>query len=131
MYRFELDLEPVSWLAPIKSKKFFYNPRHKEKIKTQGLLRNQWSACILTGYLKLRFTFIHEIPKSYSKKKRQQALDGLVFPTKKDLSNCVKFYEDCLKKIVIEDDRTIVKIESEKIYGEKGKIIIEIYLLCE
>jgi Holliday junction resolvase RusA-like endonuclease len=126
MYHIELDLEPVSWLASIKGKHTFYNPRDKEKQIATNLLMQQWHGTPLTDYLKLKFTFIHEVPKSASLKKKKACLNGEVFPTRKDLSNCVKFYEDCLKKIVISDDRIVVKIEAEKLYGEKGKVIIEI-----
>lgn len=126
MHRFELDLEPVSWLAPIRSRNTFYNPRDKEKQVICNLLMQQWHNPPLTDYMKLKFRFEHAVPKSFSKKRRDDALQGLTFPTRKDLSNCVKFYEDCLKKIVIEDDRIVVKIEAEKLYGEKGKIIIEL-----
>lgn len=126
MYTFELDLEPVSWLAPIRSQNRFYNPRDKEKYMTTNLLMQQWHEPPISDYVKLQFTFIHALPKSMSKKKQALALQGQLFPTRKDLSNCVKFYEDCLKKVVIEDDRIVVKITAEKLYGEKGKIIIGI-----
>lgn len=124
VHTFELNIEPVSWLAPIRSRNIFYNPRDKEKQVTCNLLMQQWHATPLAGYVKLQFTFIHEMPKSMSKKNRALALNGQLFPTRKDLSNCVKFYEDCLKKIIIEDDRTVVEINAKKLYGEKGKIII-------
>jgi Holliday junction resolvase RusA-like endonuclease len=124
MHVFELNIEPVSWLAPIRSRNIFYNPRDKEKQITTNLLMEQWHKPPISDYLKLHFTFVHEPPKSTSKKKREAMLRGEIFPTRKDLSNCVKFYEDCLKKIIIEDDRIVVEITAKKLYGEKGKIII-------
>lgn len=42
-----------------------------------------------------------------------------------DLSNMIKFYEDCLNGILWEDDRLIVEIYSFKIYAETpGTLII-------
>jgi Holliday junction resolvase RusA-like endonuclease len=126
MYTIELDIEPVSWLAPIKSRHIFYNPRDKEKQVTTNLIMQQWHEPPISDYVKLNFIFVHLPPKSASKKKREAMLQRLSFPTRKDLSNCVKFYEDCLKKIVIEDDRIVVEITAKKYYGEKAHITIEI-----
>jgi Holliday junction resolvase RusA-like endonuclease len=53
-------------------------------------------------------------------------LRGEIRPTCSDATNCQKFYEDCIKDILIEDDRYIAKISSEKIYGEQGKVLINI-----
>jgi Holliday junction resolvase RusA-like endonuclease len=124
LHTFELNIEPVSWLAPIRARNIFYNPRDKEKQVTSNLLMQQWHEPPISDYVKLNFTFVHAFPKSMSKKNRALAMQGQLFPTRKDLSNCVKFYEDCLKKIIIEDDRIVVEIIAKKLYGEKGKIII-------
>jgi len=53
-------------------------------------------------------------------------LNGEIFPTKSDTTNCQKFYEDCLKGIVFKDDRQVVIICSEKKYGEMGLVKIQI-----
>lgn len=126
MYTIELDIEPVSWLAPIRSRHIFYNPRDKEKQVTTNLIMQQWHEAPITNWVKLHFTFVHIFPKSMSRKNRALAIQRKLFPTKKDLSNCVKFYEDCLKKIVLEDDRIVVEITAKKYYGEKSHILIGI-----
>lgn len=58
-------------------------------------------------------------------------LDGEILPTNCDCTNLQKFYEDCLKNIVIKDDRYVVKITSEKLYRDKGCIFMKIYTLDE
>lgn len=53
-------------------------------------------------------------------------LDGDIIPTKGDCTNYQKLYEDCLKKIVITDDRNVEVIGSRKLYGEKGQVTIKV-----
>lgn len=40
-----------------------------------------------------------------------------------------KLYEDCLKGIVIKDDKNVCDIRSRKIYGNKDEIKISVYTL--
>lgn len=58
-------------------------------------------------------------------------LQGEIIPTHVDCTNCQKFSEDCLKGIVITDDRNVAKISSEKLYADKGKILIKVWTLEE
>ena len=52
-------------------------------------------------------------------------LNGLIHHTyNPDCSNLVKFCEDTLKEIVIEDDNQVVQISAIKLYGENPKTII-------
>ena len=53
-------------------------------------------------------------------------LEGKIIPTCKDVTNCQKFYEDCLKGIVIEDDRNVQMIVSRKFYGEIAQVRIRV-----
>lgn len=58
-------------------------------------------------------------------------LSGKIRPTHLDATNCQKFYEDCIKNILITDDRNVVKIMSEKLYGVKESILIQVWSLDE
>lgn len=58
-------------------------------------------------------------------------LKGEILPTSCDCTNLQKLYEDCLKGIVIKDDRKVAKIFSEKVYGEKEGVFIQILTLKE
>jgi Holliday junction resolvase RusA-like endonuclease len=70
----------------------------------------------------LSFLFAFEPPKSTSKKKRDKMLSGEIRHVKKpDVSNCVKFTEDCLKGTVIYDDSQVVSIRAKKFYAEKAE----------
>ena len=77
-------------------------------------------------YISIKIIAKFEIPQSYSKKKKQEALNGKVFPTKCDLDNIVKSITDGLNGTAFKDDRYIVGIEAEKVYSDKAETIVEI-----
>lgn len=77
--------------------------------------------------VELAVTAYYKIPKSFSKKKRTEALSGAVRPqTKPDIDNVVKVVCDALNKVAYNDDTQVVKIVAEKYYGETPGLIIEI-----
>jgi Holliday junction resolvase RusA-like endonuclease len=121
-----LNVDPVPWSAPKLSKYGTYDPKEAEKRATRFLIRQQYTGVPYTGYFNLSFTFIFAVPKSYSKKKRDLIERGLLVPTRSDLTNLQKFYEDCLKNIVIDDDRGVAYITSSKLYGKKGQVLITV-----
>lgn len=64
-----------------------------------------------------------EIPKSASKKKREQMLNGNIRPTiKPDLDNIAKSILDALNKLAYVDDKQIVFLEVEKFYDESPRV---------
>ena len=72
------------------------------------------------------------VPKSWSKKKTEQALDWFIFPTKKpDLDNVLKSIFDALNGYAYEDDAQIVVIESERFYASEPyiQVVVEKYEL--
>ena len=77
-------------------------------------------------FIKIKVVAKFAIPQSYSKKKREDALSGKLFPTKCDLDNIVKSITDGLNGKAYADDRYIYKIEAEKIFTDKDETIVEI-----
>ncbi len=68
-----------------------------------------------------------KIPKNTSKKNTELMLENNISPTKKpDIDNVVKIVLDALNKMAFRDDNQITKIDVEKRYGEKEKLIIRI-----
>ena len=64
-----------------------------------------------------------EIPKSASKKKREQMLKGNIRPTiKPDLDNIAKSVLDALNGLAYLDDKQIVFLEVEKFYDENPRV---------
>lgn len=78
--------------------------------------------------LRMNIEAYFAIPKSFSKKKREQALNQEIRPTvKPDCDNISKNICDALNGIVFPDDKQIVSLEVEKFYSEDEKVIIRIY----
>lgn len=76
----------------------------------------------LSGPLRAEFHFFFPVPKSVSKKKRAEMLNGMERPTKKpDLDNCIKSILDALNGIAFDDDSQVVKVVAEKWYSEEPR----------
>ena len=68
-----------------------------------------------------------QVPASWSKKKQAQALDGLMFPTKKpDVDNVVKAIFDALNGIVWGDDVQVVWLAASKRYDAIPGVLVGI-----
>ena len=61
------------------------------------------------NYIRIRMKFKFEVPKSYSKKKRIDALEGKIRPTKADIDNYIKSVLDGLNGKAFKDDRYVCK----------------------
>ena len=63
------------------------------------------------------------IPKSYSKKRFNDCLNGLERPCKKpDIDNYIKLLFDGMNGIVYKDDCQVVALEATKVYGTIGLV---------
>lgn len=78
------------------------------------------------SYIRIRMKFKFEVPKSYSKKKRIEALEGKIRPTKADIDNYIKSVLDGLNKIAFKDDRYVYAVLAEKEYAEEASIEVTI-----
>lgn len=79
------------------------------------------------GQISARIIAYYSIPKSISKKKREEMLQGKIRPVKKpDIDNIVKSILDSLNKIAYDDDSQVVKCDIEKFYDENPRVEVEI-----
>ena len=70
-----------------------------------------------TKALRMDVIAYYTVPKSYSKKKKQQCLDGEIRPTKiPDADNILKIIADSLNGLAYADDRQIVEMHIKKAY---------------
>jgi Holliday junction resolvase RusA-like endonuclease len=126
-----LILEPPkiwSWKSHQGFGKKSFNPLYKEREYVQYHIRKQYTENLLACAVRITYDFFFTPPKNLSKKRRQAMICGEIKHTiRPDATNMIKFWEDCLKGIVIEDDSLAYKNEAEKHYAEKCQVIIKIY----
>ena len=84
---------------------------------------------LIEGPIWLMIKIFKQIPKSWSKKKYMQAINGEILPTgRPDLSNYIKSIEDAENGIFWSDDGQVVSYleGTGKVYGDEPKVEIEI-----
>lgn len=68
-----------------------------------------------------------EIPKSTSKKRREQMIKNEIRPTKKpDIDNITKIILDALNKFVYKDDTQVVELIVRKYYADTPKVYVKV-----
>lgn len=106
-----------------------YTPKNTMKYETQikneyylqdGRYYNEEPLCII-------IVAYYEIPKSWSKKKRDLAFCNQLKPmVKPDLDNVIKVVLDALNKVAYADDKQICRIVAEKKYSIMPRLEIEL-----
>lgn len=77
--------------------------------------------------LDMRIMAYYAIPKSASKKKRQEMLERRIRPLKKsDWDNVGKIIADSLNEIAYKDDVQIVDGQVRKFYSDKPRVVVTI-----
>ena len=68
-----------------------------------------------------------DIPSSWSKRRHDQALQGMVAATKKpDMDNVLKSCLDAMNNIVYDDDNQVVTLVCQKFYGLKPGVQVTV-----
>ena len=76
----------------------------------------------------MKVTAYYSIPKSVSKKKRDEMINGIIRPTKKpDYDNIAKVVSDALNEVAYRDDKNIVDCVVQKFYSEKPRLEIQLW----
>ena len=88
---------------------------------------NKYKGQKLDGEIIAEIIAYFSIPNSFSKKKRAQAIEGKIRPTKKpDTDNIAKTILDSLNGIAFEDDKQVVALLVKKLYGEEAKVVVSL-----
>lgn len=70
-------------------------------------------------YVSVSVSAFFPVPKSYSKKKREDCLERRLRPDKKpDMDNILKVVLDALNEVAYEDDKQVVELIGRKYYTE-------------
>lgn len=81
----------------------------------------------MSGAMRADITAYFKIPKSASKKRKQEMLVGRIRPTKKpDWDNIAKIICDPLNEIAYKDDSYIVSGSVDKYYSDDPRVEVEI-----
>lgn len=78
------------------------------------------------NFIEVELVFAFTPPKSWSKKKINEALEGYIRPTKSDIDNYIKSVLDSLNTVAYSDDRYVYKISAIKKYDTEEYIEINI-----
>ncbi|MFJ8513397.1 RusA family crossover junction endodeoxyribonuclease [Lysinibacillus xylanilyticus] len=82
---------------------------------------------LITEEIRLCIDVYRKIPKSFSKKKHQQAVDGVLKPTTKpDIDNLVKGIKDGLSKVLWHDDSQVTELVARKLYSDNPRAEVTI-----
>ena len=106
-----------------------YTPQ--KTVDYENLIKNEWikqygNLMPLEGPLEARVTFIFEVPKSWSKRKKESALEQYTPHTSRpDLDNLVKCL-DALNGLAFKDDSQIASLTADKYYGPSAMMILEL-----
>jgi len=127
MIQLYLECDPKPWSAPQKSGRRFFDIKSKDKELARWQIRQQYRGDPMTCKVMVEFEFYLRIPKGTSKKKLQEMRAGIIRPTFPDCTNMQKLYEDCLQKIIIDNDRQVDRISSIRFYSERPGVAIRVY----
>ncbi|MNW48662.1 Endodeoxyribonuclease RusA [compost metagenome] len=130
MITFEVNITPMGAVRMTQRSKW-KNPSAQNyltyKTKIGYLARKKFDKP-LSGPVGTEIGFYYPVPQSWSKKKRDEALKGKLFPiVKPDIDNCVKGIFDALNKIAWQDDNRVVALITRKYYSERPRIVIKVW----
>lgn len=81
----------------------------------------------IAGPVEVKITAYHAVPKSISKGKAEQMLEGAILPTKKpDADNIAKAILDGLNGLAYMDDKQVVSLTVSKEYDQTGYVQVSI-----
>lgn len=131
MIEFEMLGKPLGKARPrVTRKGFTYTPQ--KTVNYENLIRWTFQSKFpnhkpYEGYIEAEIKAIFDVPKSYSKKKTLELLNGSCnYDHKPDLDNIAKIVLDSLNGIAYKDDSQVTILKVIKEYGEQAKIIVKL-----
>lgn len=111
----------VQTYTPAKTKNY-------EALVQEAAIKSMRGKPAFDGAVQINFGIFIEPPKSWSKKKRADALGGVIYPTTKpDWDNIVKGVQDACNGIVFVDDKQIINSAMTKRYAENARVEVRVY----
>lgn len=123
MIELKIPGPPMGKQRPIVTRRVAFTPKktvNYENYVKELYIINKFPK--LEGYISMSVKAYYPIPKSTSKKKKAQMLQGIVLPDKKpDVDNVLKGICDALNTIAYDDDKQIVHMDIEKYYSTEPR----------
>ena len=111
---------------------FVYDPSSKDKKIAIQQIKEQFTGKPYTDALKIKFVFHIKRPKAHfrtGKYSNELKKTAPVYHTKRpDVDNYVKFYMDCMNKLVYLDDSQVIEIYAKKEYNDLSESYTEIII---
>lgn len=130
---FKIDGKPVGKGRP----RFTRNGQTYTPEKTkeyEKLIRTSYSesgGTLLDGYINISISAYYQIPKAFSREKKEFAKRGIIKPVvRPDLDNVVKAILDGLNGIAYHDDSQVISIVAVKCYSEEPRVEVSINAGC-
>jgi Holliday junction resolvase RusA-like endonuclease len=123
--------QPVSKLRPrVTRNGHAYTP--EKTVRYEKLVQDMWKVYGSESFgdspIRMEIDLYMKIPKSESKKKKEQMINGLIKHTKKpDIDNVAKSIIDSLNGKVYDDDSQIVKLMVRKQYSDNPRA--DVYIM--
>lgn len=116
---FTIPGSPIALMRPRFSKGHVFDAQKDVKFAWSVQLRQQYRGEMFSGPIRLEITFY--LPMAKTKVRQHDLMRGTYHVYKPDLSNLIKFVEDCAMGIIFEDDCIISEIVSKKIYDDQPR----------
>jgi Holliday junction resolvase RusA-like endonuclease len=133
MIKFTVYGEPVAQGRPkattIGGHVRMYDPKKSSDYKDYVKLVASEKApkSLLEGALTMVVKIYRPMPKSFSKRKSDQAEQGMLRPiTKPDADNYLKAIKDALKNVIWKDDSQVVDVQVSKWYSDRPRVEVSI-----
>lgn len=128
---FEVEGQPVGKARPrITRQGRAYTPAKtldaEEKIRDRARqMMGPWEP--ITGPVYAWLHFHMEVPKSWPKKKREDALAGRIWPAgKPDADNLAKTVLDACNEVIFQDDGQVVELTVHKVYSGRPRTVVSV-----
>ena len=136
MIKFEILGQPIAKQRPrVTRAGIAYTP--KATVNYETLVKYTYQSLypqkeLISGNIEATITAVFPVPKSYSKKKTEELLNGHNnYDKKPDCDNLAKIILDSLNGVAYKDDSQVTALHIYKEYGTQPKVIVELKELAK
>ena len=129
MIKFEILGQPIAKQRPrVTRSGIAYTP--SKTVNYEAVVRLTYQSLypqreLILGHIEATITAVFPIPKSYSKKRTEELLNGRNnYDKKPDCDNLAKIILDSLNGIAYKDDSQVTSLHINKEYGTQPKVIV-------